>query len=671
MPRVLITAVFLLLVSFQTDLHAFIEIEKMLTPQGNFIPGGSAFKPVRTAFKGFAFEKAIWETEKLMRHRKNPEVSEAAAYLLGDLYWVIAKKNRPLLYKKAISAYRDARIRYPDSERSQTALMRMGVVYTKIAFYYEALGSYDRIIKKHPLSPYVVPARILRGHVYLKWEKFDKAIEALDEINPAALSEAERTGLLLNYAGGYFLMEKPRAAYEYYKLVSLQNPILQSSQKHLYQYGLSAYRSKTYKIAREALFILHNKYPRGNYSLLAMARIGDAYRLEGQLKRAKKAYKHVYAARKNKYGYNRSNLIAAVGTLHLEGCEKARCRAERALQSEAGRLALKKIKKTSHFLIRKQRSSFSENLILEAALALERHAIFEPSFHLARLLKPEKVKTLFHKKVSRLADRVAIASVNQLLNKDKTVEALGIFYQRREVFLPGILTGRMGLELARGFARAALYQEAVDLLLPIIEMSDNPYRQIALFRTIESYFHQNDYPAAEKQIKAYLSLYPNSLDIPALRILSAEISFKQGKKITAVKKYNRWLMRYKTHKKRTEILTRLADAYVAVGNLKQAAIIYEKAKRQTSKRIPGLAIKIADTLFRLKQYQRSLPYYRDAIEEGVSAEQVDWATFQLAQSYEKLGKKDKGTLLYENLGKNAAEHLIQAVSKQKTAKPAL
>ncbi len=669
MVRIFLIVNIMLLFAFQARLFAFTE-EQPPAPYGNFIPDNPDFKPVREAFKSFNFLKAIQETEQLMRQRNNPENAELAAYLLGDLYLTMAERNRPLLFKNAVNAYRNARIRYPDSESALPTLMKMGMVYTKSALYYEALASYDRIIKNHPKSPYVIPARIFRGDVYLKWGKLDKAIQAFDDIDPVILSEEDRVGLLLKYAEVYFLMDQLETAYEYYKLISLQNVIIQSSPNDLYQYGVTAYRSQSFKIAREALFILNNKYPRGSHSLLAMARIGDSYRLEGQLERAKKAYAEVYAARKNKAGYNVSNLVASVGILHLEGCNKTQCVPMQALKTENGRSALKKIKETSLFLLKKQRSAFTESLVMEAALALEEHAIYEDAHTLLSLMKPKRVKTDFQKAIADALHRTTLLSVNRLLDKEAFTEAIKLYYGHQDAFTKDILAGEMGLKLSIGFARTGLYQASTHLLLSITNDVKNVHQQKALLQLAQNSFHQNEYAEAKKQIKKYRTLYSKGPEWSSLELLLAEMAYQEGKTVQAIKAYSRWLIRYPGHQKRTEILIRLADAYVKSKNYSQAVIIYEKAVSEEKSPISGLSIKIADAYFRLKNYKNSLPYYKKAIQEGGTAEQIDWATFQLAQSYEKLGLKEKGVPFYEGLEKNAAEGLIQALSRQKTLEPA-
>ncbi len=651
---------------------AFSSIEpESLAPQKDFIPDDPAFQAAKTAFNSFNFEKAVHEIKRLIRKKKDEKHSETAAYLLGDLYLVIAERNKPMAFKDALNAYRNARIRHPMSDRALPTLMKMGQIYTKISLFYEALASFDRIINKHPESPYIIPARMLRGNVYLNWGKWEKAIQAYDDIEPAALSSEERVALLLNYAEVYFQMENLKTAYEYYQLVPLQNPVLQSSPLDLYQYGITAYRSNAYKIAREALFILHNKYPQSRFSLLAMARIGDAYRLDQDLKRAEKAYQQVYLERKNKRGYNRSNLIAAVGMLHLVGCQNGHCIPGQALQKEKGRFALQKIEETSHFLMTKQRSDFTESMILEAAQALERHGIFESSLKLARMIQPEKAKTAFHKKAQTLLNRTALSSTNQLLQQGKHLEALDIYYHHHEIFTPERLMEETGINLSRGFIETGLYQESIQLLVPIVQSKNNPHRQKALFVLAQNYYAQNRYVTAKETLQSYLTEYKTGAERAEAHQLLADITYQNGNKTDAIKKYNRWLMKYPGHFKRKEILIRLADTYSETGNLKQALVIYQKANQERGEKPAGLSLKIADTFFRLKNFRKSAHYYNAALQEKIPKEQKEWASFQLAQSYEKLGLNEKGAPLYEQLGKNAEERIIQTLSKHKIEDPPL
>ncbi len=670
--RLLLTTLFCLQWGLTPVLHAKVQHEK-LAPQGNFIPKDPAFDSVRSAYKAFNFRKAIQKTERLNRLHKTPKISEDAAFLIGDLYLIMAEKGRPLLFRKALDAYREAHFRYPESERTPSALMTIGMIFLKEALYYEALATFDRIIKKYPNTPFVISAQINKGDVFLQWGKYDKAISAFDKVNPAVLSTRESTFLLLNYAEAYYLKKEYRTAYGYYELISPQNPTLQGSKKSLYQYGISAYKSGAYTNSRELLFILHNKYPKSTYSLLALARIGDSLRLQGKITRAKKTYKQVYTATGKKHHHQSASLIAAIGAFHIAGCDrmqakvsKNKCFKGQALNTEEGRIAYKKVKASAERLLRhhKNRPDFIDQLILETAEALEIHKLFTESLKIKQRLIKQKISKLLKKKIKKSLPKTVISSVNQLFEKGQNIEALNTYYKDQAYFSPKILKGRTGLYLGIAFKESGLYQEAIDLLLPISRKQGNKQGEKAQTYLIKAYYQQQKYTRAERQKQKFIKDYPSSKIIPELESRSAEASLAAGKTKLAIKKFKRWLSRYPKSSEQNLVWMHLGDAYTKNGDLDQALESYLKIKEPTRKQISGLYLKIADTFFKLKNYKRCISFYAKTIAANEGDEALTWASFQIAQSYEKLGMRDKGLPIYSRL-ETGAGGLIRALSEQK------
>lgn len=666
MIRFIILIFFLVQFLFQGDLHAKFS-DELLAPQGDFISHDPAFKPIRIAFDKFDFNTAIRATKRLIEtSRLNAKNAEDATYLLGDIYLYMAERKRSFFFKEAIDAYGSARIKYPHSKRALPSLMQIGMIYAKVKLYYEALGSFNRLIRIDPTSDLAIPARMKRGEIYIEWKKFDKAIIEFDQVNPALLDRDAGATLLLNYSEAYYQKGDLEDAYNYYSLLSLQNPILQMSQSALYQYGITAHHAQLYLVAREAFFILHNKYPRGDHSLLSMARIGDTYRLQVKLKRAIKSYAQVDSAHRTSGRYENAILVAAIGKLHLSGCQVEPCMPGHPLTTERGRLAYQKIKAISQSLLKKKDPPpFTDRLVLEAVIALEQHSFYSDALNLSNDLSQLKLRPPFKKKVLKTINRTAVKAVNLLIQQNKNAKALGIFYHNRKAFTPRILRGKTGIRLGIGFARSGYFAEAIKLLSPIANTNTGSDHEEARFLLTKAYFTQTEYRLAQNHLKSFVERYPRSKYIPNLELLVSKMLINQNKRLDAIKKYTQWLSRYPKQSQRAEALNRLGDAYLAEGELKQALNFYQKIISEKLKMIPGLHLTIGDTFFRLKNYKMAISHYTNAIEEGGMPESVNWATFQLAQSYEKSGLKTKGLPLYAQLEKEAIESLIKALSAQK------
>ncbi len=644
------------------------------------IPAEKIFDGIRDDYSAFKFPEAIRGTKKLIRQKKNEDVAKAAAFLLGDLYLDIAEHGRPFYYNKALLALQQARRKYRDSEKAVIALWKIGIIYMRKALHYEAVASFNRIIKGHPDTPMVVSARFAKAQTYVAMNKWKNAIEVYDEINPAELPDRVRMVLLLGYGGTYFELGFINTAYEYYKLVPVNEPILQVLPRSIFKYGIAALKSKDYAHSRKVLSILDNRYPGGPETLLALARMGDSWREQGMSLRANEYYKYVATFQKHDTNGQKGKMAAAIGQLHLAGCfpkptlmRKFECEKMKALEREDGRKAIRTINEKAQFLLEKlDRSPHIEALLLEAAAGLERHKDYISALTIKesalakkdRVLTP-KTRILLNKS---LRDTVLNAAY-QFIGQNAKVEALTLYFRYNDFFRHGKIADKIALEIGINLTEAGFHQEAVSYLTPITGYPDDRHANKALFFLIMAVFRQENYPSAEKNVGRFLSRYPNDPRTTQLQALSAEISDLQGKMDVAIARYTRWLRRNPKDQNKEKIRKLLANAYEKQGELKKAIATTLRIEKDAGTQDAKRHLKLADLYFRIKDYKKAIPYYQSAREKLEAEQHKEWATLQLARSYEALGQRDKGSPLFTLLAADSKDDIIQGLAQQKAPRP--
>ena len=636
------------------------------------IPAGRIFASLRDAYGQFHFDRAIREAKRLKWQRTDPAAAEAAAYILGELYTAMAERGRPLRYKDAISALRDARVRYPRSSRALPALWKIGKLYIRRGLYYEALASFRRILKKHPDSRYAVPARLGIAETYLAWEKWEKGIAALDRLDPTRLASARRITLLLGYADAHYHLGDMAAAYRYYRLISPKAERLTQSPKQLLQYGSAAFEAGDYQRARTVLTTLYRRYPRSPEAPLALVRIGDAWRLERFGQPAKKFYDEVLTLKRDRPGALYARLAAAVGKLHLAGCRPrpvlvtaAACRAIRAkvLQSPAGIDALSEIRKAvGALLAAPERSLLRDELLLEAVRAMEQHGAYTAALAAEEAILEKRIPFRFRKKLEAALETTVVNAAAQQIQEKGDLELLAIYFRYPDRFSPKGTGPQIRFEIGLGLQAAGLFKEAAALMAQIAQDRKEPLAEAALFHLTQNRFLQGDYRNAETSLTTYLRRYPKGRHTPSLLALAARTADQQGRTKEAIGRYKAWLKRYPAHPLRKTLRSLLAEAYETVGKRKAAIAAYHRLISEEDPPNPAWIMKIADLYYLSGDYPKAADFYRRSKKAAQDGKGAEWAVLQLAKVQRILGRRDSGQAALMRLAKEAEDPLIRAVS---------
>ncbi len=637
------------------------------------IPADPAFDEIRIFYKDFKYARAAQLTKKLTRQRKNKVAAQAAAFLLGDLYVKIADKGEPKKYKDALNAYQAARQKYPNSEDAIVALWKIGSVYLKRQLHYEAIASFNRILKSYPEHPIATSAQLGKGQATTAINQMREAIGIFDAINPGLLSHTQRMILLLSYGDAFYKLDYLHTAYEYYKLVPIEDTIAHAKPLTFYQYGISALQAKDYKRAREIFSALGAVYPSEAEGIMGLVRIGDAWRMEGMSLRADAFYQEIANSKKPGVTFQKAQLAAAVGALHLAGCypkpllvRQSECDKIRALESEKGRDAEQKIKTISPRLIERIESDEQiESLLVEAVAALERHRAYTSSLWIKEKALERKISKKTREGFEETLQQTVIKSVEQLVKHQDNLEALNLFFRYHSFFLDGKVEPSIALRIGVNLSEAGFHEEAAILLGEIAEGKAGQIAKEAHYHLIKAKFDQGDFELTDRLLKRFIQSHPNSIQVPSLEHISAEILDKQGKHELALVQYQSWLKRYPKHAEKRKVQVLLARAYEKKGALKKAIAVYLDLNAGSKKEDPEINLHVADLYYRIKNYKAALPLYQKSMDALAPSPKKEWATLQLANTFERIGQGEKGGPLFSRLAREAKDDLIQGIAAQK------
>lgn len=635
-------------------------------PKENVAEGEPPFRRVLKAYNKQNYALALKETRRLRKEHPQGPISEAAAFLLGDLHLKLAGKGGSKHLRKALSAFRTARTLYPDSENAVRGLWRIGQVYAMLNLYYESIANFNRILIRHPKNPFAARAQVGIAETYRRWGKFKKALENYNKIDLPRLSPEEQNSVLIGQADLFYQLGTFEEAYRIYEKIPKEADTLRMMPEDLFQYGESAYRAKRYKRSRKIFMTFFNLYPKAPLAPIALARVGETWNLEGNITLSRSILKQIRSLHSESSDGKINDLLTAINDLRFIPDRKGN-------QTGEGRLALKEIKEQTEALLADPSLPLPfQRVILEAAEQSAWHGALVNALEIEGALLARLSSSPFQEEVRAAFQNTVDKTIAQLSKENDVMRVVELYHRHPAGFKPKRSNDSLLLKAAIAHAQTGLFTEAVKLLTPIAANKKNLLGEEALFHLTDTHYQNSEYKNAEENARQFLARYSRSIRLPHVLEIFAQAKDRQGKLDQAIQEYRSWLNRYPRHRDHHQISLLLADAYQRKGDLKLAVKILAKIDSDFGKsnkgkdRHAGLHLKLADAYFQLGKYRKAAAFYRLVLKDKPGGEKADWAQFQLAMSYDRLGKKNQGAQIFAQLAENAEDPLLKEFSSQKT-----
>ncbi|MFQ5579643.1 MAG: tetratricopeptide repeat protein [Nitrospiria bacterium] len=624
------------------------------------------FRDVLKAYYSKNYKVALEMTLLLRKEQPRGPISETALFLVGDLHLKLAEKGDPKHLRKALGAFRSARSSYPDSENAVRGLWRIGQIYALLDLYYESIANFNRLIIKNPKSPFVPWAQLGIAETYQRWGKINKALESYDEINIEGLPNKEVGEIVSRQADLYYRLGSFKKAFQTYGKIPSKTRVKQMSPETLFQYSESAYKAQDYSRSRKLFMAYFSLYPDAVLAPIALARVGETWRLQGKTTLSRSISKQIHSLKSKPSDTNIIKILAAISDLRF-------IRDDKGNRTKKGRILLEEIRKQSEDLL--ENPYLPEpfyRVILEAAELSAKHGALENALSIEEALL-DRLSPTFLKKEVRSAFKVTSGIMTSQLTKEKdAMKVIEVYHRHPNIFKSKRSTDPALLKVAISHKRIGLFSEAVRLLTPLTEKKNKILGERALFHLTDTYYQNGDDRQAEESARQFLNRYSGSRRLPDILETLAKAIDRQGKVDQAIQEFRSWLKRYPKHRNQKHVSLFLADAYQRKGKLKSAVNIYAKIYSSFGKlnkdkrRHSNLHMKLADAYFRLGNYKKSASFYKLLLKNKLKGSESDWAKFQLAMSYDRLGKETESTHLFTQLAEKAEDPLLKEFSVQRT-----
>ena len=672
---VLILAV--ILISAMTEAA---EIPLPLLPPLQIVAGEiDPLKPILEAYRAGRYEMALFQAEEtLSQLSPHDPLAEALAFLIGDIHMRSADIVGTDAIHAAISAFQGAIIRYPQTENAIRGLVRLGEAYRALKFYPESIASFRRVLMRHPKSRWITKAKLGMGETYRIWGKIEEAEETYRKLSQGRLSSEERQEISVGEAGLAYRSGNFTRAYPLYRKAS-QAKIGFEDRDHLFAYGESAFRTGHHQQAREAMLAYYNTFPRDPLAPVAIARVGETWRVDKKDRGAERAYTSVrnllLLMKEESIEQKIAKLISEVGSLsERKDCVLALAEIRPIGcvpgPTEKGGTGLprnvKEVVRLSRALMQEPAlAPYGAEALFSAAQALRRQGFLDAPLAIEdRLLAERSQKaTPFHKTVLTAFQKNVKEVVAETATPHGDSKIAEIYYRYPRALGPAMLYGETGMRMAESLTRLNMLDDAARLYEGISANVMHPLAEAALARLGQVRRAQGGQVDAHRYLTQSLAQHPTGPQSAETSMTFGDLLVEEGEIDLAIAQYNDWLRRHAGHSGQNAVRLSLAASYVKGEKLKEAAAIYQQLLEEgDGPQAPVVYLGAADVYRRLQQYKEAVKYYERALEMDPDFAQADWANMQLAYSYRALGQVERSQAIFGRLAEKSADPVIQQMA---------
>jgi TolA-binding protein len=429
-------------------------------------------------------------------------VGERALFLQADCEYKLFRETGFPPFDQVERAYQKAVGAFPDSADTGRALLRMGIANYEGGNSDKARGYLNLVLNEHPKSQEAVEAKVTLARLFLDENRPKPAIRLLRETisqspqSPHVKSALWYLGRVLFEIGRYVESDQRLALIlKRWPEFIYQEPMI------LYYLGETSFRLDRLDDARRYLYWLLNISPETANQDLVLTRLGETYRLKGDLKRAAA----LYTESRRLFPDSDGGLIAQIRLAETRN-QKVALGKPAELDKVLGIEVSKDAEKTYRRIIKNhpERSVGQLAMLKLGALQYQR-GNFQQSFETLKTLLSTYPGTEFFRDAAFALRQSFDQRMNQLAANKDTFKLID-FYQSFDENLPQELKVRYAPLLGQAYLDLKLYGRAKEFFVEASKKgTKDPKVMLGLALAL---FHESEYAPAEKAMARFLKSFP-------------------------------------------------------------------------------------------------------------------------------------------------------------------
>lgn len=650
------------------------------------------FQEVIKAVSANDLPLAITKTKTLAQQSPAP-VPEVAAFLLGELYLKQAEQGGEEAIPQAMISFQKAIATYPKSKNVPLGYLMIGGIYARQRLFYEAIGSFNRVVKRPIQDRYTLKAKIEIAETYKNWGQWPYAKATYTDIlSEALLPLEEKQKALFGYADTLYQMGRFEKAYQLYKEASVLMPSYRFRDPiALFQFGEAAFRSGHVTDAKKLLLGFYNIHPGDPLAPVALVRAKTLFQRTKKPSVSHLATPNLASTDDTFYRTSKKPVVSDGFYLAqiLSSVERLKECAPLARSKQVGEglfLADDSIPcnmplKTAAFLPSIKRSDADRKKIEAHAMRLLKDhppsttalgVLMEAVHQLKQYKEVESIVGIQATSLIKLSPYSPYREEIQDTLKEIITKQLGtvmdpmtivmLYHTYSPAFTKKMLKEETGFVIAMSHLEVGLFSKAADLFRPVAENYKHPLSDDALYQ-----FGQMTLKLGrDDEAKVALLQYQQRVKRGGYRVSTdlGDIAFRQNKIEEALIYYRHGLRLAQDLPDRKRIYGKLADVYRFQSDFDNEINIYLKWIKEDPD-APNLPyVGLAEAYAQSGQYKKGIESYQIIINDPARGrDTVEWAQLRMAIAYELLGDFKQGDQLYTLLARKARTSLIRQMAK--------
>lgn len=565
-----------------------------------------------------------------------------AYFLRADSHYFMDPEQFSEQFPIITDGYKTALGLFPESDMAPRGNFLLGLAYLRMEFTNEAIKIFKQTAATYPDTLYALLANVYLSELYLKVGKPRLAttvMEAVLAANPTGELFRDKYFLLGQY---YFKEGLFSKSTEVFREILSQYPDFYLTRPEiLYYLGEGYFHLKRMPLARAFLFHSLNIEPEQQDADVIMARIGDTYKGEDQVKQAIAMYSLTDKLYPDTLG-------ALVGQLRMAefGALRELFPKERIFYELQDGVEKATMKVYERILKTDQESPLIQLALFKLAKGYLRMEDYDLALESLETMLKKYPQSPLVPEVFKLADQ-AVLSEFEVLYAQKKYQELISYYQKHEGVISKKSLPKVNRYLGMTYAALDKPDEAAKYLQASekeMGESDDPE---TLFALGDSFLKVGKYADALKNLEPFWEKFPDDKRTPATRLAVARMEYNQGLDDLALKHLEEAIAGESSFKKQPENQEMLAGLYKKLDNLPKYVESMEKyleltkdEPKKNPERMFEIYTSLGDAYLSLNRRDEAAGALDKALENRSKKTSPD-TLYVMANMYKDLGLKAK------------------------------
>lgn len=605
--------------------------------------GWEAYQKALQTYQEKDYPEAVQLFDQFLADYPKSKYRAHILYLEAEAKFQIAYREPNPIYEDALLAYKYALRQYPDSRFSSHAVDKIAFIYNEMGYILEAKTIYEEALKKDPKSQYTPTRKTSLAGMLLKDGKYAEAYGAFQKLLENAPKNIEARDAIFEIARHFYEAKDFQRSIEIYEDGARRWPSELNDHPDIhFNMGDIYYREKKYTLARKFFFNLLNLAPDFPKSHQALNMIGDSYLLEGNYLNALAVFDE--SAKKQSGGPEAQYAQIRMADI---GIINPRLKVRDIIYNSTP--YFQPYKTYNQIFKEAEDMEILAEVTLSRGIAFMKEQNYLKAIDMLKKLLPLGKESRFYNPSRNYIKQSLVFLVDQYAKQGGVLPILYSYNDFISLSLGNVSNIKTLFQIGEAYQAIGMFPEALKFYEQVKKRDTKGLFKDRIFLNLGNiHLEEKNYREAELVARSFLKNYPRSKEALAARKLLAAAYTGQSRHKKALEVYGKLLSQ--NRELASEIHYRMGETYNGLNDLPSAIGEYQKAiaaYKRTTRIVPDYLGKayyqLGTALYQDGEYTQAVKALESAVQLFPKHHLKDWADFLLAQSYEKLHKKNQVT----------------------------